>query len=115
MSIQRQIENGFLDASENLILLTGASGYVGGHLLKALEAAGHRVRCAARRPEAMPATAAGTTIVRADVLDRESIAAAMRRRPYRLLSGPFNELGVVVRANDREGARNFAEAARQRE
>ena len=50
MSIQRQIENGFLDASENLILLTGASGYVGGHLLKALEAKGHRVRCAARRP-----------------------------------------------------------------
>ncbi|MBM3804362.1 MAG: NAD(P)-dependent oxidoreductase [Acidimicrobiia bacterium] len=28
-----------------LILVTGATGYVGGELLKALLAAGHRVRC----------------------------------------------------------------------
>ena len=112
MSIQRQIENGFLDASENLILLTGASGYVGGHLLKALEAAGHRVRCAARRPEAMYTSGARTTVVRADVLDRASIAAAMVgvHTAYYLVHSMNSERSFEQ--TDREGARNFAEAAR---
>ena len=36
-----------------LILLTGASGYVGGRLLGLLESQGHRVRCLARRPAAL--------------------------------------------------------------
>jgi uncharacterized protein YbjT (DUF2867 family) len=36
----------------SLILLTGATGYVGGKLLEALERQGRRVRCLARRPEA---------------------------------------------------------------
>jgi nucleoside-diphosphate-sugar epimerase len=35
------------------ILLTGATGYVGGRLLTALEAAGYHIRCLARRPEAL--------------------------------------------------------------
>ena len=34
-----------------LILLTGATGYVGGRLLRALEADGRPLRCMARRPE----------------------------------------------------------------
>ncbi len=112
MSIQRQIKNGFPDASENLILLTGASGYVGGHLLKALEAAGHRVRCAARRPKAMHISGARTTVVGADVLDRESIAAAMRgvHTAYYLVHSMNSERSFEQ--TDREGARNFAEAAR---
>ena len=35
------------------ILLTGATGYIGGRLLHGLENAGHRVCCIARRPEAL--------------------------------------------------------------
>ncbi len=35
------------------ILLTGATGYVGGRLLRALEERGERVRCLTRRPEAV--------------------------------------------------------------
>ena len=112
MSIQRQIENGFADASENLILLTGASGYVGGHLLKALEAAGHRVRCAARRPKAMHISGARTTVVGTDVLDRASIAAAMVgvHTAYYLVHSMNSQQSFEQ--TDREGARNFAEAAR---
>ncbi len=34
-----------------LVLLTGASGYVGGRLLPRLEERGFAVRCLARRPE----------------------------------------------------------------
>jgi nucleoside-diphosphate-sugar epimerase len=33
------------EGCRSLILLTGATGYIGGRLLKALEAAGRRVRC----------------------------------------------------------------------
>ncbi|MEX0684185.1 MAG: NAD-dependent epimerase/dehydratase family protein, partial [Dehalococcoidia bacterium] len=36
------------------ILLTGATGYVGGRLLHALLERGERIRCLARRPEALP-------------------------------------------------------------
>ncbi len=112
MSIQPQIRNAFPDASGNLILLTGASGYVGGHLLKALEAAGHRVRCAARRPEAIHTAGAPTTVVSADVLDNASIAAAMRgvHTAYYLVHSMNSQRSFEQ--TDREAARNFAEAAR---
>ncbi|MDR3673728.1 MAG: NAD-dependent epimerase/dehydratase family protein [Holophaga sp.] len=36
-----------------LVLLTGATGYVGGRLLKALEQQGSALRCLARRPEVL--------------------------------------------------------------
>jgi uncharacterized protein YbjT (DUF2867 family) len=36
------------------ILLTGASGFIGGTLLRALRARGHEVRCAGRRPPPQP-------------------------------------------------------------
>ena len=36
---------------KNLVLLTGATGYVGGRLLKALEESQCQLRCLARRPE----------------------------------------------------------------
>jgi uncharacterized protein YbjT (DUF2867 family) len=112
MSIQRKIKKGFPDASGDLILLTGASGYVGGHLLKALEAAGHRVRCAVRRPQAMHTSAAGTTVVRVDVLDRESIGAAMRGIDIAYYLVHSMNSTRSFEQTDREGARNFAEAAR---
>ena len=64
--------------SKPIILLTGASGYVGGRLLKALEENNHRVRCLARRPEYLQTRVRATTeVVKGDVLDASSLAAAM--------------------------------------
>jgi uncharacterized protein YbjT (DUF2867 family) len=61
-----------------LILVTGATGYVGGQLLKALLVAGCRVRCLARRPEALQsAETAGAEVVAGDVLDPVSLRTAM--------------------------------------
>jgi uncharacterized protein YbjT (DUF2867 family) len=61
-----------------LILVTGATGYVGGQLLKAPLVAGYRVRCLARRPEAMQAAeTAGAEVVAGDVLDPASLCTAM--------------------------------------
>lgn len=96
-----------------LILLTGATGYVGGRLLQALEQRQLRVRCLARRPEFLkPKVGAGTEIVSGNVLDRTSLEEAMRgvTVAYYLVhsmgsSGSFEE-------NDRNAARNFGAAAK---
>lgn len=60
------------------VLLTGATGYVGGRLLKALEGAGHRIRCLARRPEYLLACVTPPTIVvTGDVLEQASLPVAL--------------------------------------
>src|ERR1700685_4245935 len=95
-----------------VVLLTGASGYVGGRLLKALENAGVRWRCLARRPDYLRShVAAETEIVRGDVLDPASLSTALQNvsTAYYLVHsmgspGSFEE-------KDREGVRNFAAAA----
>ena len=61
-----------------LILLTGATGYVGGRLLRSLESCGHLLRCLARRPAALRARVAPwTEIIAGDVLDTASLVAAL--------------------------------------
>ena len=102
-------------AEAPLILVTGASGYVGGRLVPALETRGYRVRCLARRPEYLAGRfRAGTEVVKGDVLDPESLASALRgvHTAFYLVhsmgaSGNFEE-------QDRAGAGNFARAARRR-
>ena len=95
------------------ILLTGATGYVGGRLLKALETGNHSVRCLARRPENLAGKVADATeVVRGDLLDVDSLNRAMAgvAVAYYLVhslgsSGDFE-------AEEQAGARNFADAAR---
>jgi uncharacterized protein YbjT (DUF2867 family) len=102
-----------VNSSRSLILLTGATGYVGGRLLRALEAAGHRVRCLARRPEFLrDRVGPGTEVVQGDVLDAESLHTALSgvTTAYYLVHsmgacGEFEE-------KDRRAARNFGNAAR---
>ncbi len=97
-----------------LILLTGASGYVGGRLLRKLEELGCRVRCFARRPDSIALTPNSTTeVVRGDVTDAASLGAALRGvdAAYYLVhsmgsSGTFED-------KDRDGAENFGRAARE--
>src|SRR3990172_11847889 len=96
-----------------LILLTGASGYVGGRLLTALEAAGRRVRCLARRREFLQSRVASTTrVVKGDVLDPESLAAALVGvdTAYYLVHAMGS--GNTFEEEDRRAAGNFAQAAR---
>src|SRR5205807_4112994 len=58
------------------ILLTGATGYVGGRLLRAFLEEGQSVRCLARRPDAIEPQP-GVDAVAGDVLDAESVARAL--------------------------------------
>ena len=96
------------------ILLTGATGYVGGRLLAALEGAGYRVRCLARRPEFLrPKVAAGTEVVAADVLDRTTLTPAMAgvEVAYYLVHSMGS--GATFETQDRQAAAQFAQAARE--
>ncbi len=96
------------------ILIAGASGYIGGRLLRALESRGERLRCLARKPEYLASRVSpGVEVVRGDVLDRESLIAAMRdvRTAYYLVHSMG--AGGDFERQDRLGATNFAEAARE--
>ena len=95
-----------------MILLTGATGYVGGRLLHRLEAEGRPVRCLVRRPEEFrPRAAASTEIVGGDVADPSVLAAALAgvESAYYLVHSMGDRADFEVR--DREAARAFARAA----
>ncbi|WP_374356242.1 NAD-dependent epimerase/dehydratase family protein [Chitinimonas sp.] len=60
------------------VFLTGASGFLGGHLLRELLAAGHQVKALSRRPETDAGiTAQGGIAVRAALDDTASLAQAL--------------------------------------
>jgi len=96
------------------VLLTGATGYVGGRLRGTLEAMGVSLRCMARRPEHLATRVWSTTeVVHGDVLHPSSLRPALEGigAAYYLV----HSLGSR-RSFEREeltGARNFAGAARE--
>lgn len=64
--------------ADRLILLTGATGYIGGRLLNQLERAGYPVRCLTRRPESLQSRASDQIqIVKGDLLKAESLKPAL--------------------------------------
>ena len=101
--------------ADRRVLLTGASGYVGGRLLRRLEDRKMPLRCLARRPDFLAErVGAGTEVVQGDVLHLESLSRALEgvHTAYYLVHsmGARSREGFV--AQDRLGARNFGRAAR---
>ncbi len=94
------------------ILVTGATGYIGGRLLPLLSAGGWHVRCLARRPDNLVSRVPATVEVkRGDLLDADSLRAALTgvEAAFYLVhsmgaTGNFEE-------QDRQAARNFGVAA----
>ncbi|MDG2064232.1 MAG: SDR family oxidoreductase [SAR324 cluster bacterium] len=94
-------------------MLTGATGYVGGRLLKKLELRGFRIRCMARNPEILiPRAGPSTQVVKGNVLDINSLKVALKgvSVAYYLVhsmgsEGSFEE-------NDRKAAHNFGKIAK---
>ena len=69
----------FNDPGRPLVLVTGATGYIGGRLLRPLLAAGYRVRAGVRRPDVLAARwGDAIEVVRFDAFDPETVQAAMR-------------------------------------
>ncbi len=100
--------------SGRLVLIAGATGYVGGRLLRVLAERGERLRCLARQPEVLRARVpAGVEVLKGDCLDASSLAPVLEGvdAAYYLVHsmgahGDFAE-------RDRQAARNFGNAARK--
>lgn len=96
-----------------LVMLTGATGYVGGLLLPLLEKQPVVVRCLARNPDKIRCSRETSQVVRGDVLDATSLDEAMRGvgTAYylvHLMSGSKD-----FEREDRQAALNFATAAKK--
>lgn len=98
-------------SSDPLVLLTGASGYVGGRLLPLLERQGYRVRCLTRRPASLAGQVGPRTeVVGGDVLDPASLDTALQsvHTAYYMVHSMGE--GRDFEALDRQAAENFAAA-----
>jgi len=100
-------------ASGRKILVTGATGYVGGRLLRALEDRGLQVRCLARKPAHLSSrVAAETEVVEGDVVSGAGLDEALSgvETAYYLI----HSMGAAngFEAADRQAALNFGAAAR---
>jgi uncharacterized protein YbjT (DUF2867 family) len=94
------------------IVLTGATGYVGGQLLPRLLEAGHEVRCLVRDPSRADLPR-GAHVVQGDVLEGTGLAEAMEGADvayYLVHSMGGSDDDFAER--DRRGAANFGDAAR---
>jgi len=95
-----------------VVLLTGASGYVGGQFIPLLEKQPVKLRCLARKPEKLrPQVKETTELVQGDVLDANLLDKAMQGvcTAYylvHLMSGSKD-----FEKDDRKAAMNFAKAA----
>lgn len=93
------------------ILVTGATGYVGGALLQPLQDAGHTVKAMTRNPDGKDLP----NPVKGDVSDKESLTAALEGVDvayYLVHSMESGGGGDDFAERDREGAHNFAAAAK---
>ncbi len=110
---ERRLQLG-LPQMYGLILLTGATGYVGGRLRRSIEDQGRPLRCLTRRTEALASRVAPSTeLLAGDLLDPETLGPALEgvETAYYLVhsmgsDGDFEE-------RDRRAAANFAAAARR--
>jgi len=98
------------------VLVTGATGYIGGRLVPALLDEGYRVVCFAREPRKLGARAwsdrPNVEIVKGDAADAAALEQAMQgcHAAYFLIHS-MEAAGPAYRERDRSLARTFASAA----
>ncbi|GAC1482425.1 MAG: SDR family oxidoreductase [Gemmatimonadaceae bacterium] len=101
------------DKPRPLVLLTGASGYIGGRLLRTLHERGERIRAIARRPEELKRRVPNDVeVVSGDVLDATSLVPAFEgvATAYYLVHAMASRHDF--QSEERAGAENFARAAK---
>lgn len=101
-----------MDPGRPVVLVTGATGYIGGRLVPRLLAAGHRVRCMARNPARLEGRRwPGVERVKGDVEDPASLDAALKgvTQAYYLIHA-MGEDRPDFRGRDLQQARDFGAA-----
>ena len=94
------------------ILVVGASGYIGTHLVPELQQQGHRVRAAARHVKVLTGRKwPGVECVRADVLEPDSLDEALKGMDVAYYLVHSMAAGSRFAELERQGAENFAGAA----
>jgi uncharacterized protein YbjT (DUF2867 family) len=97
-----------------MLLLTGATGYIGGRLLRALERQSRTVRCLCRNPEGLRGRAAPSTqVVAGDLLDPGSLGPAFAGVDTAFYLVHAMQSGQDFETRECTAARNFAQAARE--
>ncbi|MEO8077873.1 MAG: SDR family oxidoreductase [Acidobacteriota bacterium] len=93
------------------VLLTGATGYIGGRLLRRFEEGGRAVRCLVRQPGRLRTVSPDTDVVAGDCLDQASLdrACAGVHTAYYLVHSMAS--GSSFAQIDRDAAGKFGKAA----
>jgi nucleoside-diphosphate-sugar epimerase len=105
-----------MDLSRSTVAVTGATGFMGRYLVRALLARGARVVAVVRNPDRVPAlAAAGVELRRADLADRAALAAGFAGVDAVLSNAGLISIGqhdhaTVIRSNV-EGTANALNAA----
>jgi dihydroflavonol-4-reductase len=96
--------------------VTGATGFIGGHLVPKLTARGDQVTCLVRNPDKATSLAKlGATLVQGDIADRATMREAMRGANGVFHIAALYKLGLELKdqmhAANVDGTRNTLEAA----
>ena len=96
------------------VLVTGATGYIGGRLVPRLLAAGYRVRVLVRGPERLQGRAwlPQVAVQQGDIFEPASLSAALAGTDAAYYLVHSLASGADFHQRDLEGARRFGHAAR---
>ena len=100
--------------SDSLVLVTGATGYIGAHVVGPLKEAGYRVRVAARSPQRLSPGVRrdADEVIAADALDAVAVASSLEGVHTAFYLVHTLGSGPDYAERDRAAAAVFAQAAR---
>ncbi len=101
-------------SDSKIVLLTGATGYIGGRILPLLEAQRVKTRCLTRRPEALRQHVNNLTqVVQGDLLDTDSLETALSNVDTAYYFVHSMGANRDFEQEDRDAAKKFSYAARR--